>query len=147
MSEWGAGDITAIILAVLGIVTLVWKTISNWLSTKFKTPADVIEEKKVDDAANNVALARLEGLLKSSDERHKQQMEELKTQAATKEREWNTKFEDMERKLEEVRNFNNDLVRFSYTCIDIIRRANMMHLLPKVGPKGIYYERSGEDGS
>lgn len=133
-----SSDITAIAIGVLALVTLMWKSVSALFSRKFKTPADIREEKKLDDAANSAALARLEALLQASDKRHADEIAALRAEHEKQKKDWNEKFKEMGERVNDVEAQNTDLIRFSYACIAIIRDNDLVDLLPKERPKGIY---------
>lgn len=133
-----SSDITAIAMGVLALVTLMWKSLSALFSRKFKTPADIREEKKLEDAANSTALARLEKLLKDSDERHAKEIAELRAEHEKQKKDWNEKFQNMNERVNDVEAQNTDLIRFSYACITIIRDNDLVDQLPQERPKGIY---------
>jgi Na+-transporting methylmalonyl-CoA/oxaloacetate decarboxylase gamma subunit len=133
-----SSDITAIVLAIITLVTLMWKSISSFMSRKLKSPEDIRKDKELDDQANDVALTRLKQLIAESDERHKEEIQRLKKDQEEKEREWERKFKEMEIRVNEINNRNGELVRFSYACISVIRNNGLLELLPKDVPPGIY---------
>lgn len=136
---WDAASIAGVVGGIIGLLSLVWKTVHTFVSTKFKTPQDVIAEKELEERLNSTAFERLKGMLEASESRHKEEIEGLKSKSEEREKEWNEKFQELNIRLEEVRTFNNELVKFAYVCINIIREADLMNKLPKPGPNGIYY--------
>lgn len=137
--EWTPEQIVTLGVSITALAGVVWKSVHNWLSTKFKTPADVRAEKSIEDEATEQAFQRLKGLLEQSDSRYKTQIAELERKAEERDREWQEKFAELDSRLNEVRSFNTELVKFVYVCINIIREAGLIDKLPKPGPNGIYY--------
>lgn len=136
---WTPEQIVTLGVSIAALLGVVWKSVHNWLSTKFKTPADVRAEKTIEDEATEAAFNRLKGLLSESDNRYKAQLAEVERKAQEREREWQAKFAELDSRLNEVRSFNTELVKFVYICINIIREAGLIDKLPKPGPNGIYY--------
>jgi hypothetical protein len=133
-----SSDITAIVLAIITLVTLMWKSISSFMSRKLKSPEDIRKDKELDDQANEVAFKRLEELLRTTDTRHQAEIENLKRDAENKEKEWERKFAEMESRLNGLSSNNVELTRFSYACIAVIRENGLLQLLPQPVPEGIY---------
>lgn len=133
-----SSDITAIVLAIITLVTLMWKSISAFMSRKLKSPEDIRQDKQLDDKANALALKRLEDLLQKQDERHQMEIQNLKKEAENKDREWQRKFSEMESRLNGLSSNNVELTRFSYGCIAVIREHGLMQHLPSPVPDGIY---------
>lgn len=132
------GSILGVSGGAAALIALAWKGFAVLIDKKLRSPADVREDKKLDDAANAAALARLTQMFKEADERHKTALAESEARHKEAFTELRQQHEDLRARFDELEQRNSSLVEFVYSCVAVIRDLGGLDLIPKDRPHGIY---------
>lgn len=117
------------------------------LTKILKTPADnlaakklTLDEKKLEDSANEALLARFERLLKESDAKHSKEIVELKQEHSDEIASFRIRLLEFEKKFIEQENRARSMVEFVYRLIRVMREKGLHEELEKIEglPEGIH---------
>lgn len=137
----------AVILGGLSLLGTVGTGVFLLLTKILKTPADnlaakklTLDEKKLEDSANEALLARFERLLKESDAKHSKEIVELKQEHSDEIASFRIRLLEFEKKFIEQENRARSMVEFVYRLIRVMREKGLHEELEKIEglPEGIH---------